>query len=573
MKSKKSLKDLLKPIKNTNAQNFTLFVLSKHFADICSDELNQMTDSYRITNNIAANQLLLKFSRAISNAIQDYNNTPDLYDVMNTLLDPNDAIVEKALERVAKITIGTGINLFKHEMPNQFIIYEERINEKTIIKLISKYSDELVSPPITILILKDNNFIRAKNYLDLCPNNTVIKFIHSFNDDDNEIFLVYNNGAKSSRDFFEFFGAHCFSTCSNTPNEIIINSDRDNGIDGFSQIPMLLKYKSSLVIDEKDSIKFDINNTVENLYDINHGYNSSDTYRSLECLARSFRMLCYDSGIKDIKRTLELAKDVKTPLVQANALKFSHFMPIPRTEKQELLKIASDIFEKDGIIDQSIYCLNNKYLHEFSLKDHSLVSRKFKRLVTKAECDAVGMAGMPHLINNLGVSYIFEANYNKAIEAFYDGLDYVNDGNHLIQYFAIISNLLIAKYLNAMTIKRSEIKRIIDEVFIKTPSLKVDYLIGHYVLNILAICISFDSNLYRELVNDYPIHSLIERALTNNMGTGSMTFQMNVLTNKYPAFDILTHINLPTNLTEFIGERKIFTEKTGFNPFIFNIWL
>lgn len=574
MNTERCLNNLLNSVNYTNAQNFTLFVLTHHFANVCSRDLEAMENAFKVTNNIAANELLVRFSYAIAAAVNDPNNMPNLSDMMIDQLDPKTAVIEGGLECFAKVALATGVNLFKLKMPNPFIIYEEKLKINTIIKLITKCSKELVSPPITILILKDDNFTRAKNYLDLCPNNTVIKLIRGYDDNNNELYSVYNSGAKTFNDFFDFFGGHCFGTCSNTPNGIITDTDAFDNTGISLYVPLLLKYKSSLVIDEKDRIKSDINRTICELNDINtKDNNATDEYITLECLARSFRMLCYDSGDKDIKRTTELAKEVKTPLVRANVLKFSHFMPIKRTEKQELLKIASDIFESSGIKDQSIYCLNNSYLHEFSLKEHSAVSSKFKDLVLTAECDAIGMAGMPHLINNLGVAYIFENNLDKAIDTFTDGLEYVNNGKHHIQYFAILSNLFIAKYLNGIKIEDNEIIKFIGNIFRKMITAKVDYLTGHYVLNVLAVCVSFNSRLYKELVNRYPIYTLIERALTNNMGTGSMIYQMNVLSSKYSSFDILTHIDLPVRLTEFIGERKNFTEHTGFNPFIFNIWL
>lgn len=102
------------------------------------------------------------------------------------------------------------------------IIQEGEILQKYVNQMIALHKASILRPAI-IILLKDNNFERAKVLLSGCPHNTNVKLIR--NSGETEIYKVVNCGAENPETFMEAFTHQCFSTCSNTKRNILCNEE------------------------------------------------------------------------------------------------------------------------------------------------------------------------------------------------------------------------------------------------------------------------------------------------------------------------------------------------------------
>ena len=91
------------------------------------------------------------------------------------------------------------------------IIQEGKVLTKYLNEIISLYKDCNFRPAI-IIILKDNDFDRAKSLLANCPDGIQIKFIK--NSGETQFYKVVNTGADNIEGFISAFSHQCFSTCS-----------------------------------------------------------------------------------------------------------------------------------------------------------------------------------------------------------------------------------------------------------------------------------------------------------------------------------------------------------------------
>lgn len=566
------LEELFDKLEDNSNSRDKVYILTRDFIDICSNDLLELSNMCLIDNKIKANRIIDKFINSVSDSIYDPNNyLAPINSFTSGQLDSEQAIVRDGIISASNVLFSSVRRLFEKTYYQHTIWDIAKVKENSIISFIEKNQKELINHTRIILLMNDNNVDDIKKWLNKCPDSTKLFFIKNYNENDCIQSVVCSTGSENVSEFFEFFGKQGFGTCASTPTEIL-TPDREQILENHTKL--LFKFKSNLIEDKKNEVKIDINKSIEELSSINNSSKRNLITMNLECITRSFRMLCYDSGVKDIKKCLELAKEINIPIISANALKFSHFVPTDRESKQKLLKNAAKIFEKNNLIDQKIYCINNSLLHEFSLKEHSGISSEFKSIVTEAKSKKCAIAGYPHLLNNYGVSYLFESDYDKASEVFEEALKYIEPFGKTLQYYALKSNMYISLFMQNKIIEGEELISFVDSIINTFGLHKINYLICHYVLNVLAVCIKTNSILYKQIINQHPeIYELFSLGLQNNMGTGSMTYQMQMLSVIYPDFDLPKKIVLPNTLTEFIGERKIFTSKTGFNPFIFNIWL
>ena len=142
------------------------------------------------------------------------------------------------------------------EVIDPLVIDELNISSKYIAELVSLYKESIIQPAI-IIILKDNDFERAKKLLSNCPHNTNVKFIR--NDGKTVIYKIINSGAQNTDDFVEAFSRQCFSTCSKTDRNILLNCNwgEDNFIKSIT--PYFCKVRTNLLYDEKDEALTDVN--------------------------------------------------------------------------------------------------------------------------------------------------------------------------------------------------------------------------------------------------------------------------------------------------------------------------
>lgn len=449
------------------------------------------------------------------------------------------------------------------------IIEEGKVSNKNISQLITLHQGCNYRPSI-IIILCDDDFDRAKKILCNCPNGTNVKMIR--NSREVKFYKIINSGAENINDFLDFFSKQCFSTCSKTNHDILLSQEWANNsvISRFSTT--IFQIRSTFLTEHKldavDNIKW-LDNQLSQYHP--QGYNNQILTESFICMTKLFQVYCNDYGGIELKSALDLANDLENDLLKAHVYRYSHFFDCSRQEKQALLIKAENTFIKYGVSDHAIYCQNNRLIHQFS--SNSININEFCLLEGRATNDTPGLALMAHIINNVGVAYLFELFTDDAISAFNRGLTFAKN-NH-IQQLALKSNRLAAKCIAYTELNEIEARQILNEIF--TPSLglkRMTFLTAQFALNVLAVVIRSNSILYKELINDYKILELIQTAFnTNIMGTGSMIKQMEVLSIKYRDFNLLQMIKLPVRRTNVFGIRLDFICQYGINPFFFNTWL
>ena len=160
------------------------------------------------------------------------------------------------------------------------------------------HKDSILQPTI-IILLKDNNFERVKKLLSTCPHGINIKMIR--NSGEATIYKVVNVGANSPDEFLNAFANQCFSTCSHTSRDVILNEEWAENSLIKRYCPNLLKIRSNLICDEKNAVLAMLNEIIYSLenYDAR---NSEDIklLNSILCMSKIFRICCNDFGGQDI---------------------------------------------------------------------------------------------------------------------------------------------------------------------------------------------------------------------------------------------------------------------------------
>lgn len=499
-------------------------------------------------------------------------NIPAISSLIYSLFKTKTLNPTSLVEVIISLTKLFGANIHRAAGPNvidPIIIEEGKVSSKNIAHIATLHKDCNYRPSI-IIILQDDNFDRAKQILSKCPNNTNIKMIA--NDTRAFSYKVINEGADNVDEFLEFYSKQCFSTCSKTAHAVLLSDDWANNsvISRFS--PTIFKIRSTFLTEHKldavDDIKW-LDNQLDNFEP--KGYDNQKILESFICMNKLFQVYCNDFGGKELDDAYKIAIDLDSEILKAHVYRYSHFFNCSRKEKQSLLLKAENIFYKYNISDHAIYCNNNRLIHQFS--QDSIKINEFCDLEGKATHDTPGLALMAHIINNVGVAYMFEMFIPEAIDEFERGLAYAKN-NH-IQQLALRSNCLAAKCIGFAPFDETETRRILNEIF--TPSLglkRLPFLTAQFALNVLSVVIRYSPTLYKELLHEYKIVELIQTAFnTNIMGTGSMIKQLEVLSIKYTSFDLLDKLVLPKNRTDVSGIRLDFICQYGINPFFFNTWL
>ena len=126
------------------------------------------------------------------------------------------------------------------------------------------------------------------------------------------IYKVINCGADDITSFVSSFSEQCYSTCSNTKREILLNNDWNENevVSKFS--PILFQFRSKMLLDQKEEISKDLSNTIFEI-------SEKDQYiaKNIECAARLYRIFCDDRGGQDILVTNELAKSLNNEILNA----------------------------------------------------------------------------------------------------------------------------------------------------------------------------------------------------------------------------------------------------------------
>lgn len=454
------------------------------------------------------------------------------------------------------------------EVIDPIIIDELNISPKYIAELVALYKESIIQPAI-IIILKDNDFERAKKILSNCPHNTNVKFIR--NNGESVIYKIINSGAENIDDFVDAFSRQCFSTCSKTDRNILLNSNwgEENFIKSIT--PYFFKVRTNLLYDEKEEALTDVNYILNRIImERSIPNNNSSILSSLEIIAKLNRIYCCDQSGSDISDVLELQRSLDIDLVKAYIYRFAHFIPgIDRNRQKELLLEATQIFEDNNVADHAMYCENNYLVHSFY--SNRVQAREFRDLQQRAVYEVPGMVGMSIIFNNVGVAYLYNREYSEALTYFRKGLDYSKE--RMVQRIGLQSNILITKASAYEKIDEKEIRIFLETVLANFSSRYLPFIAANYIMNILAIALEQHNELGKEIFHNPKVQNIISSALKNNtLGSGSLIRQIIKMQSKFTELDLSIYTK-PVNVSSISGTREEFIMEKGYNPIIFNAWL
>lgn len=550
---------------------FTVFVVGQtYFYKRGHDYLSQYINK---ENWIASDKVLENKIKKLLSWIQ--KKTPNISELIENLIIKPCSLSEKVSIIDIIICLSKLFSATEHvaagpEVIDPIIIEEGKVKKNNLAQYVTMHEKCRYRPTI-ILLLKDDGYDRAKSLLSGCPNGINIKMIK--NDGTSIHYKVINDGAKNIGEFMDAYARQCFSTCSNTEHNILTSSEWSDNTTISKFSPTIFKIRSTFLKEHK----LDAVENIEwlgNQLDLFSPRNAMDEIlkKSFTCISKLFYVYCFDSGGEQLNDALNLANDLDNEILRAHVFRYSHFFNCSRQEKQDMLQKAENIFTQYNIADHAVYCRNNRLIHQFSLDRISI--NDFCELEGKAVFDTPGLVLMAHIINNVGVAYLFEHFIDNAMEEFNRGIEYAKN-NH-IQNLALRSNKIIAEALCLCEFNEKEARNILRTIF-GTPSLglkRMPFLTAQFALNVVASAFMSNPVMAAQLLHDFKILELVQSAFdTNIMATGSMIEQMEILSIKYREFELLRQLRLPNKRTPISGVRLDFICEYGLNPFFFNTWL
>ena len=453
------------------------------------------------------------------------------------------------------------------------IIQEGEITRRAISKLVNIHKDSILQPSI-IILLRDNDFDRAKKLLSDCPDGINVKMIR--NNGKEEIYRVINCGADNIDSFMLSFSDQCYSTCSKTKRDILLNANWSENKIISKYSPRLLKYRTNLIFDEKEDIKNElsdlINEIISERYDVS-GINEK-MLQTIECTARLYRVFCNDYGGKDIVNAEKLATNAGNEVLLAQVYRYAEFLPnCSEQRKSELYDAGYSIFRKFKMDDQAIYCKNNKLIQQFY--SDRVYPDEFRDMQIEAINSVPGLVGMSHIYNNAGVAYLYCGQPSIAVNYFNKGLDYAMYQDRIVQNLALESNKVITESYSYTTIDEYRLRMLMRRIFDGMGISKLPFISADFALNIISVAYKQNPSFGNEIINDFNIKGLIEASFRHNsMGASERVLQLQYLASNYQNFPqtLATHA-VPKNADKARGKRMEFIVKYGFNPFDFNTWL
>lgn len=452
------------------------------------------------------------------------------------------------------------------------IIQEGKILTKYLNQLIALNKESILRPTI-IIILKDNNFERAKQLLANSPNGIHIKFIR--NNGETEIFKVINNGVSHVTEFISCFAQQCFNTCSNTKRDILLNEEWAENSIIKTYAPLMLKIRTNLLFDEKTEVKDEISGLLNRmtLDSCDNEYNKK-IMKSFKCTLHLFNIFCNDQAGNDLKQAYALACDLNNEILKAHTYRYAYFWnDLPLKEQLNLLEDAYGIFMQNNMADHAIYCRNNALVTQFD--SGKVYVREFKRLQEEAISDVPGLVGMSHIFNNTGVAHLVTGQPEESIKYFSKGLDYAHTQERNVQRLALKVNRMIAEFYCGEILSDKELKNVMTQIFDSMVRDNIlPFISSRYVLNLFSISIQQDFNLGMELLKLFPIEKLINEGINSNViGGGQILLQTKYLEQKYEGISLLNSRPSLSTVEPITGIRKDFIQNYGINPFYFCIWL
>ena len=561
----KDFSDVLQFFKE-HQEGFTVYVVERKFAALRGSDFFK---SYNGSKHYIRNEADMK--RTI-NKILDYvqKSIPNILELIGLVAKyPQKMGIPEMLDIFLKLIFANEHQAAGPDVIDPIIIEEESISPIYMSQLISLHKHSTLRPVI-IIILKDNDFKRAKEILSSCPHGLNVKLIR--NSGETEIFKIINTGALDVDGFLDAFSRQCFSTCSQTQRSVLINNEWSSNVIANEFAPSILRVRTNLLFDEKVEAIPIINDIIKSLESKNN--NSIIDDRLLEgflCAVKLMNVYANDSPGSDLKDAYELAKDLNNDLLLAHVYRYvDYFRNIDRKEKIECLNQAKDIFIANKIEDHAIYCENNKLIQQF-YSQHVKV-RDFRKMHEEAINNVPGLVGMSIIYNNVGVAHLYTGNPNAAVDYFNTGLDYAQD--RLVQYLGLKCNRLVALDYSLTKIEEKEIRATIGEIVGMFGKEEFSFITANYLLNLLNIVLRQIPEAYKSIVNDYPIFDIVNNAIRiNQLGSGSLQAQLSAISSKYSQFEIdqILKVNSPGSSVSGIRER--FVEDNAYSPTIFNAWL
>ena len=548
-------------------EGFTIYVVEQKFAlNRGREYFNQfISNEYFINSNNKIEKHLKKILHGIQKKIPDVAELTQ--NVLSAKTEPSPSGMVDVVISLSKLFTITQHQAVGSKEVAPIIIEEINISSKYIAQLVSLYKESVIQPVI-IIILKDDNFKRAKELLVKCPHNTNVKFIR--NNGDTEMCKIINTGVDNITDFIDAFSTQCFSTCSKTNRQIMLNSEFEekNLINQLS--PHFFKIHTNLLYDEKPEAITDINYVINRVSMARKTSNNAILLNSLELMAKLNRIYCNDAGNTDIKDILTLSKELDIELLKAHVYRFAQFIPdITRDRQKELLQEARNIFRENNVADHAIYCQNNFLVHSFYTNRINV--RQFLELQEQAISDVPGMIGMSIILNNVGVAYLYNKEFSDAIFFLKKGLDYAKE--RIVQKIGIQSNLLMAKACSYTQIEENEIRILLEMVLANFSKDYLPFIAANYIINLLVMALEQHYTFGKEIFYNTKVRSIISSALTNNiLGSGSVTQQLVIIQSRFPEIDF-SIFPMPRKTSPISGIRAEFILEKGYNPAIFNAWL
>lgn len=548
---------------------FTVFVVEQRFAVGRGAEFFR---SYRNTSNFINSDEQLKkvFSKAVETISKNVSPIEKLVKLF--LSGFSGLSIAEAITSLCQLFTVNEHQLAGPDVIDPIILQEGKITKKTIAHLVSINKDSIIRPSI-IILLKDNDFDRAKLLLAECPNDINVKMI--YNDGREELYKIVNCGADDIVSFINSFSKQCYCTCANTRSDLILNSEwaENSIIKQYS--PILFKYRSNLICDQKDNIREELSAFINNISaKSGEDDNQERIIRSFECISKLYRVFCNDLGGLDILEAKKIAQDLNHELLLAQVYRYAEFLPdCSANERVELYQKGIDIFYKYSMEDHAIYCKNNMLVEQFY--SNNIEPEKFKDMQVEAVNNVPGMTALSHIYNNVGVAYLYCGFPEKAIDYFNRGLEHAQSQSRIVQNLALETNKMVAESYSFNKIDENRIFLLARRIFDGMGKEKLPFLASDYILNVLSIAYKQNKHLGQELNNSFPIQELLQKGFDANVINASeRLLQMQYLTDNYGnAFPLLDRCNIPTGLKKSSGKRMDFILRYGLNPFDFEIWL
>lgn len=548
---------------------FTIFVVEQRFVVGRGHEyFNKFINTQHFFDS---ERKLKQFYNKIIDRIEG-SVTPVSKSISDILSGNYIASIAEIITSLCKLFTVTEHQAAGPQVIDPIIIQEGEVTKRSLNKIINIHKDSILRPAI-IILLKDNNFERAKELLAECPNGINVKMIR--NSGEEITYKIINCGAEDIDSFIDSYSEQCYSTCSNTKLEILTNTDWvDNPVvSEFS--PLLFRYRANLLMDQKEAINNQLNNTLFNIiqYKANNDKDSI-LLRNMECVARLYKVFCNDCGGDDIVKAREVAVLLNNEILLAQVYKCADLLPdCSQSEKLDMYNKAYAIFKNNNMEDHAIYTKNNMLIEQFYTNNVS--TDEFQNLSTEAINNVPGMVGLTHIFNNVGVAYLYCGRATEAIEIFDKGLQYAKYQNRIVQQLALESNKLIAESYSFCMIDENRIRLLMRQIFDAMGTSRLPFLSADYMLNILAVAYRQNASFGLELCDTYPVDKLINASFERNLLCASYRIlQMQYLAAHYGnKFPLLYRCNIPKIVDMSKGKRKEFILKYGYNLFDFSTWM